>query len=128
MPTAAEKALAVAEKGKQAALGRIRRITEREAEMKAGAFGIGSGYVASRWWAKRRADVTRGTKERAGWELGGFEIDGTRLGAGVAIVGAMGLLGDDLYDDIAYATGISVMAADQAIDAYETRLAEPPAE
>ncbi len=123
---AGEKALQAAERGKQAALARIRRMGEREEEMKAGAFGIGAAYVGSRWWAKRRADVTRGTKERAGWEIAGFEIDGTRLGGGLAIVGAMGLFGDDLYDDVAYAAGISVMSSDQAIDAYETRLAEPP--
>lgn len=128
MKSLSPKAAEALRRSKDAALNRIRRIQSREKEMQSGAIGLGAGYFAARWFGKRRADVTRGDREIAGFKLGSVELDGTKLGAGVALVGAMGMLGDDQYDDVAYAAGLSVLSADQAINAYETRLQEPPSE
>ena len=92
----------------------------------AGAYGVGAGYFASRWYGRRKAEVKKGERERAGFEVAGIELDGTKLGAGAALAGAIGILGDDTYDQVLYATGLSVLVADQAIDAYEEKLDEPP--
>lgn len=128
MAAVSEKALEKVEKAKAAALSRLRRVQERESEIKRGAIGIGIGYFAARQVGRRRAEVEMGDRETAGIKFGKTEVSATKIGAGVAIAGAMGLLGDDEYDDAAYAAGLSVMAADQALDAREQRLQEPPSE
>lgn len=122
------KAAEALQRSKDAALARVRRVKERDQEMKAGAIGIGAGYISAGFVGKRRAEAQRGTRETAGFKLGTYDLDLTKVGGGMAIAGAMGLLGDDMYDDIAYASGVAVLAADQAIDAYEAKMAEPPSE
>ncbi len=116
-----------AEKAKNAALARISRIKAREEETKNGAYGLGAAYFASRYYGRRVAEAEKGERERAGFELMGMEFDGTQIGAVSAIGGALGVLGDDTYDAVLYASGVAVLAADQAITSYTEKLAEPPA-
>ncbi len=114
-------------KSKKAASTALANIKKNEKKLQGKGAGFGGGYFAARWWATRRADEQKsGGKTKAAFSLGKtVEIDGTKAGLIVGAVGAMGWLGDDLYDEIAYASGVAIMAADVAITRFNERLVEP---
>lgn len=102
-----------------------KRVREREKQLKGGGLGLGGAFIGSGWWAERRADEDRGG-DPAAFELGPVELDGMKIGIGVAAAGLMGLMKDDVYDTALFGTGIGLFAADRAITRYKERLAEPP--
>ena len=114
-------------KGKKAASTALANLKKNEKKIQGKGAGFGGGYFAARWWDVRRVDeVKSGGKTKAAFSLGkSVEIDGTKAGLIVGAVGAMGWLGDDLDDEVAYASGVAIMAADQAITRYNERLVEP---
>lgn len=119
-----EKAAEALTKGKKAAQTALSNVKKNEKKLQGKAAGAAAAYFSSGWWATRRADEKR-TGKSAAFEIGKTKIDGTKTGAIVAAVGAMGWLGDELYDEAAYAAGIGIMASDRAITRYNERLTEP---
>lgn len=117
----------VAEKGKAAALARIKRMKDRAELVKGKVLGAGAAYMSSDWWATREANEDRGEK-KAAFEIGSWEIDGTKAGGIAALAGAWGVLGDDAYDEALFGAGIGVMSSHRAISRYKLRMAEPPGE
>jgi len=104
---------------------RAAKVRAREKLMQARGAGVLAGYAGARWWAGRQATEDKGG-DVAAYKVMGVTLDGRKIGLGAAAVGAMGLLGDEFYDEIAYAGGLSVFAAAEGIDAYKSKLAEPP--
>ena len=120
-----EKAAEALVKGKKAASTALANVKKNEKKLQGKVAGFGAGYFSAGWWATRRADE-KTTGKTASFELGkSMKIDGTKTGLIVGAVGAMGWLGDPLYDEAAYGAGVGIMAADRAITRYEERLAEP---
>lgn len=113
------------EKGKQALQNRLKNIKSREMDMRnKGAAGV-AGYLSADWWAKREAVEDRGGKPAA-FKFGKTELDGTKVGAGVAIAGILGVAGDDLYNDVLFGAGFGIVTAKKAVETYKKKLAEPP--
>lgn len=120
-----QKAADALVKGKKAASSALANIKKNEKKLQGKAAGFGGAYFSAGWWATRRADEKLG-KGKAAFMLGKtVEVDGMKTGLIVGAVGAMGWLGDPLYDEVAYASGIGIMSADRAITRYNERLAEP---
>jgi len=119
-----EKAAEALTKGKKAAQTALSNVKKNEKKLQGKAGGFAGAYFSSGWWATRRADEKR-TGKSAAFEVGKTKIDGIKTGGIVAAVGAMGWLGDELYDEVAYASGIGIMSAERAINRYNERLAEP---
>lgn len=93
--------------------------------MKAGGIGLGAGYLASGWYARRMANEDVGGS-KAAFEVAGMEIDGTKIGAGMAIAGLLGVTGDATGDTVLHDVGLSLIVTQHAVEEYKTRLTEPP--
>lgn len=122
------KAQRAAEKAKDSARRALARMKDRSELVKGKVMGAGAAYLASDWWAVREANEDRPEAKKAAFELGSWEIDGTKAGGIAALAGAWGILGDDAYDEALFGAGLGVMSSHRAITRYRLRMAEPPGE
>ncbi len=86
--------------------------------------GVGAAYFAAGWWGGRVAEAELEVRDIPGFEVMGTELDGTKIGAGLALAGAYGIAGDDLYNEAAYAAGLGILAADRGRGKYDERMLE----